>query len=267
MFSISNIAWTPEEDDAALELLTSLGVHALELAPTRRWPALDAVPREEAIACKADLAACGFAITSFQAILFGQPDLRLFDDDSRPRLLHYLKSVADLCADMEAKTMVFGAPKNRFVPQGMDAATARTIAVEFFQELGSHAASRRVVFGLEANPAAYGCNFCTHVKDVAKIVRAVDSPGLRWHLDAGELAMNDEDVSAVIGQYGDLIGSAHISQPNLDGFSNPWPGHHILADKLRQLAEKFPVAIEMKRQPEGLPAVETAVKIVRDIYG
>ena len=266
MLAISNIAWTPEEDDDALKLLAGLGVTSLELAPTRFWPSLDNVSADTGGALAGMYRSRGFEITSFQAILFGKPDLLLFDSGSRPALLTYLKSVADLCAVMGARTMVFGAPKNRLVPEGMTSAEADTIAVDFFRELGRYATAKGVIFGLEANPAAYGCNFCTHVAEVAAIVRTVDSPGIRWHLDAGELAMNDEDIAEVLAQHGDLIGSAHISQPNLDSFANPWPGHHLLAKHLRAVRGIFPVSIEMKRQPGGLAAVEEAVRNVREIY-
>lgn len=264
---ISNIAWTAEEDEAAHALLASLGVTSLELVPTRHWPALDKVPTETARTKAEELRDNGFAIASFQAILFGQPDLVLFDASTRPALKDYLRHVADLCAAMGAKAMVFGAPKNRRVPDDMPTDGAREIAVEFFRELGTHAASLGVSFGLEANPAAYGCNFCTHVGDVAEIVRAVDSPGLRWHLDTGEMAMNSEDVNSLLAQHGDLVGSMHISQPNLDAFTTPWPGHGQVAQWLSTTARDFPISIEMKRQPAGLTAVEETVQTVREIYG
>lgn len=263
---ISNIAWTAEEDEAAQALLASLGVASLELAPTRYWPSLDRAPAEEARSKAAGLRAQGFEVASFQAILFGQPELLLFDASARPELLRYLRQVADLCATMGARTMVFGAPKNRRVPEGMSADEARAVAVAFFRELAAHAASRGVTFGLEANPAAYGCNFCTHVEEVAEIVRAVDSPGLRWHLDTGEMAMNNEDVNFLLARHGDLVGSAHISEPNLDAFASPWPGHRQVAKWLAATPRDFPLSIEMKRQPTGLAAVEQAVRAVRKIY-
>ncbi len=267
MLSISNIAWTADEDEAALRLLAELGVSALEVAPTRIWPSLDAVPEGAGSAVAASLRRQGFQVVSFQAILFGKPDLLLFDQASRPHLLDYLGRVADLCADMGAKSMVFGAPKNRRVPGSMNAQTAFEIAGEFFAAAASQAVARGVSFGLEANPAAYGCNFCTHVDEAARLIRAVDSPGLRWHLDTGEFAMNAEDIEAVLTEHGELIGSAHISQPNLESFTDPWPGHHRVAQALRRLAGNFPISIEMKRQDDSLAAVKEAVTAVRSIYG
>lgn len=262
---ISNIAWTAEEDEAACELLASLGVGSLELAPTRYWPALDAPPAGEPERKAAELRGRGFDVASFQAILFGRAELLLFDASTRPGLRRYLRGAADLCAAMGARTMVFGAPKNRRVPEGMDRAEAHAIAVEFFRELAGHALRRGVVFGLEANPAAYGCNFCTHVDEVAEIVRAVDSPGLRWHLDTGEMAMNNEEVETILDRHGELVGSAHISEPNLGGFAAPWAGHRQVA-KWLATAPDFPVSIEMKRPPSGLPEVGQAVRTVRKIY-
>jgi sugar phosphate isomerase/epimerase len=265
--AFSNIAWSPEEDQDAYRLLAGSGISLLEAAPGRLWGDLSSATKAMTNDTRRQLEARGMSVTGFQAILFGRPDLQLFDDRSRPELLSYLRGLSDLCASVGGRYLVFGAPKNRWVPEAISSQKALVIAADFFKELGKYAQDKGVVFGIEANPAHYGCNFCTTIKEVVSLVRAVDSPGVRWHLDSGEMAMNKELLPNVICENADLIGSVHISEPNLGGFSEPWGGHSTVAEALNKVVYSGALSIEMKRQPDGLKSVEDAVKIVSRIYG
>ncbi len=258
--AVSHIAWSPDEDGAAWELLALRGVSQIEVAPGRFFSG----SVREALTPLVDL---GFTIVGFQAILFGKPDLQLFEADRRPALLDEMKRLASLCADAGGRYLVFGAPKNRLVPASMTAGEAFAIAVEFFQSLGRHASDCGVTFGIEANPRDYGANFCTNVTETTGLVRAVNSPGIRWHLDTGELAMNHEDLEVAISGNADLIGSAHISEPNLGAFDTAWLGHAQTAALLASVGYAGPLSLEMKRPPNGLAGVAEAVDFVIATYG
>lgn len=264
--AFSNIAWLPEEDEQAIQLLNILGIHQIEAAPGRLWEDVDNADVSTVTDKRKSLAAQGVVVSGFQAILFGLAQLQLFDEWSRRELLSYLRHLANLCEGVGGRYLVFGAPKNRCVPEEISNKQAFTIATDFFKELGGYAQERGVVFGIEANPAAYGCNFCTTIQEVSDLVRAVNSPGVRWHLDTGEMAMNEERIPNVIKDNADIIGSVHVSEPNLGGFSSPWDGHSAVAIALNEAGYTGVLSIEMKRQPVGLKAVEQAVLAVSRLY-
>ena len=265
MISVSNIAWSPEEDAAAFQLLREMEIGHIEVAPGRIWPAAGETPRDQVASAMASLHEAGLGISGFQAILFGKPELKLFDETSND-LRSYLERLAAVCAEAGGQYLVFGAPKNRWIPEGMDPAAAFEKAVSFFRILGATASKLGVTFGIEANPEAYGCNFCTHAADVAALVRTVDSPGVRWHLDAGEFAMNSEPVRETILAHADLIGSMHVSQPNLGDFASPWDGHASVAAALNEAGYSGPISLEMKRPPEGLSGVRQAISFLLATY-
>ncbi|MFQ3671030.1 MAG: sugar phosphate isomerase/epimerase [Verrucomicrobiia bacterium] len=205
----SNIAWSPEEDREAYALLASLGVKAVELAPARLWPDPGRVSEVDAVL--GPLREYGLGVAGFQAILFQKSDLVLFDSVARPRLFAYLVDLAGLCARVGGRYLVFGAPKNRRVPEGMNRDEAWAIATDFFCRLGEAACKFGVFFGMEANPSAYGCNFCCGAAEAVKLVAEVGSPGFRWHVDAGALAMNGEPLPGTIVANAAWIGSYHAS--------------------------------------------------------
>jgi len=192
--------------------------------------------------------------------------LLLFNEPTRHKLADHLCRLARTCSFAGGKYLVFGAPKNRFIPSEMPITQAFDIAVDFFKDLANRTEALGITFAIEANPSDYGCNFCTHIADVACLVRAVDSPVIRWHLDTGEMAMNSEDLPSVIAENADLIGSAHVSEPNLGDFSAPWSGHKAVASALRSVGYDEFLSLEMKRPPNGLDDVKCAADFLLATY-
>lgn len=264
--AVSNIAWSTEEDSAALDLISRAGIRLLEVAPTRIWQLDGGFSPELVQPALVPLRSRGIEVSGFQAILFGKPDLALFNDASRGALLEYLKDLARICSNAGGQYLVFGAPKNRHIPAGMDREWAFEIAGRFFHELGSHALGLGVKFGIEANPTAYGCNFCTSVDEAALLVRAANSAGISWHLDTGELAMNSENAEEVILRNADILGSVHVSQPHLGDFSSPWTGHTAVAQALRECKYDAVVSLEMKREEPVLDKLAQAVDFLVNYY-
>lgn len=266
--AVSNIAWKPEEEPEAYAFLRASGIDTLEIAPARWWPEPARASAEEIERAVEAARREGFAVVAFQAILFGRPELQLFETAAaREDLARFLDGIAALAASCGARPMVFGAPRNRRRPAGMSEAEAEEIAVQFFREVATGAAARGVFFCLEPNPEAYDCNFATHVESAARIVRRVDSPGLRLQIDGGELALNQENVPEVIFAHRDLIGHVHVSEAGLADFHAPWAGHANLAQALAAAGYQGTLSLEMKRGERGLDAVREAIGFVRACYG
>ncbi len=266
--AISNIAWLPEEEAEALALLHDEGVSFLEIAPTRYWPDPAKASVEDARRLRQQLQAQRLSAAAFQAILFGKPDLSLFGEDrSRRACVEYLAHIGRLAAACGAGPMVFGAPKNRRVPPSMSTPEADRLAASVFRELAERVAGLGVCFCIEPNPSAYECNYLTHVADAARLVRRIDRAEVRLQLDAGELALNEENVRHVVAENAALIGHVHISQPMLGDFETPWPGHRTLSEALVGANYKGFVSIEMKRPKTGLNGVRRAIEFAKDCYG
>lgn len=119
---------------------------------------------------------------------------------------------------------------------------------------------------MEANPEAYGADFCTSLAQAAELVDAVGSPGFRLHVDAGGLALSGENFAPVIHQASHLIAHVHASQPHLADWSDPHSVHAILASVLHEIEYQGAIAIEMRMQEDVLGSVRTAIEQVRRIY-
>src|SRR5262249_50634533 len=91
--AISNIAWPPEQDGAIAPIVAASGADAVELAPTAYHPDPLAVPLARFEEIGAEWRARGLPVVSLQALLFGRPDLHLFDPATRAETMARLVGV------------------------------------------------------------------------------------------------------------------------------------------------------------------------------
>ena len=268
--AISNIAWEPGENDEVVALLAHEGVTGIELAPTKwRDDPFDASATDIA-AYRASWEDRGLRVVSMQSLLFGRPDLQLFDTTARrAAMTDFLRRVIDFGAALGAHALVFGSPKNR-LRGGLSVGVAIDIAVEFFRELGAHAHAQRIALCIEANPPEYGCDFITTTPEAVELCRLIDHPGIRVNADLGGMTLSGEDPGRSLAAAASFIAHFHASEPNLAelGGWGALADHDSAARALSAIAYEGWVSIEMRAAgAEGnVSAVARAVRLARDVY-
>ncbi|MBY0514561.1 MAG: sugar phosphate isomerase/epimerase [Gemmataceae bacterium] len=267
--AVSNIAWPREQDAAAAAVLRECGVTGIEVAPTKLWPnPLEATDAEIA-ACRGWWEERGLRVVAAQALLFGRPELKLFDSaEVRGRTQSYLSGIVRLCSRLGAEALVFGSPKNRQVgPRSK--ADVWSEAVAFFRRLADVAAAAGTVVVLEANPPEYGADFVTRAADAVQLVDALKHPGFRLHLDTGCMTLANDPIRATFDAGFPRLRHVHVSEPNLDP-----PGtsgrvdHAAFATELRRRGYAHWVSLEMREaNPFDLGTFAAAVRWFADRYG
>lgn len=264
--AFSNIAWPPQTEAQVLHAFRAAGLSGIEVAPTRLWPDWNGASPEAAANYAQALAAEGFSIPAMQAILFGKPALTLFGSDSdRQHLLEHLVYVADLAVAFGAKSLVFGAPKNRQLGD-LTPAAAFAIAREFFTNIARLYESRGVCLCLEANPTQYACTFVTNSSEAAELVRSVHSPGFGLHLDAACLFLAGEDAGAAIQNNIDILRHFHVSEPYLNSLAAPQVDHAHLAAILRGASYDGWISLEMRETDNAVHDVAQAATFLARTY-
>jgi D-psicose/D-tagatose/L-ribulose 3-epimerase len=267
--AISNIAWDPADDAEVAGVLALLGVSAVEVAPTKYWPAPCRPSDAEIARCATFWHSRQVAISSFQSLLFGRPDLKVFGDQlQQDALVAYLQDVFCLGHKLGATPMVFGSPGNRARGE-LDAARACQQAIPLFRRLGDVAQRQRVLLCIEPNPPQYGCDFLTDARSVVQFVAAVEHPCVRAHLDAGIMAINGEPIADTIDACLPWLAHFHASEPQLAPLGSGGVDHAAIGRHLRQAGYQGTVAIEMRmgaNPADRLPMIQRAIKIVQDAY-
>ncbi len=264
--AISNIAWSVQEEDAIAARLVAWGAQGVEVAPTRIWHDLSRAPAAEVTAYKRYWRDHGLEIPSMQALLFGQPALRLFQGpETREQMLAYLDHALRIGALLGARVLVFGSPKNRQRgPLGL--VEARQVAFDFFGRLGDRACNHGVTIGLEANPTDYHCDFLTTHQELADFVQALDHPGVVHHLDLGGVILSQEHPRDAVKALWPLA-HVHLSEPFLNGLGQHQEAHERLARTLLRRGYEGWVSIET-RSDETDPAgrVQATLAFARARY-
>lgn len=267
--AVSNIAWTNEEEVEVAQLLQSLGVKYVEVAPTKKWESPAAANDQEIQAYKDFWKSYGIEIVAFQSMLFNRPDLKVFESSQNTqKTLDYLKSYIELANKMGAKVMVFGSPKNR--QKGSLAADQAFVqAKNFFTALGEKANTENVQFCIEPNATDYACDFVTTAHEGIDLVQAVKTPGFGLHLDIACMTLAGDDIAKSIEAAAPILEHFHISSPMLGPVeARDDVKHAEAAAALRKIKyDKF-VSIEMRPGDPGtnVKRVETAVRFAQGIY-
>jgi D-psicose/D-tagatose/L-ribulose 3-epimerase len=266
--AVSNIAWPRDQDSAVADLLVSHGVGGVEVAPTKVWTDLTAVSDAEISAYRHFWADRGVQIVAAQSLLFGRQDLTLFDAaDVRERTIEYLRRVIRLCGRLGAGSLVFGSPKNRLVGK-QDHATVWPVAVELFTQLGDIAAAEGTCVVMEANPPEYGADFVTRAAEAINLVRAVNRPGFRLHLDTACMTLAGDPPGETIAAGLDVLRHFHVSEPQLGVVGTDRVPHARFAAALRDHGYCGWVSIEMREgQPYMPDGLANAVEFTARMYG
>jgi D-psicose/D-tagatose/L-ribulose 3-epimerase len=272
--AVSNIAWTPAEDDTAGAVLRECGVRRIEVAPTVRWATPLAVSEAEAVEYRAAWQGRGIEIVALQSLLFGRPDLTVFGThETRLAMVEYLAGLCRLARWLGATRLVFGSPANRR-PGSLDAEARDRIGTAFFRAVGARAADEGTVVCIEPNPAEYGCEWIQSVAEAGALVEAVDHPGFGLHLDAGGMLLRGDtagDVAAALARPG--VCHLHASDPMLAplgaGHAGSAAWHQTLASTLAGADYDGCVSLEMRRQPDGDRAdlLRASVRRLTEWYG
>jgi D-psicose/D-tagatose/L-ribulose 3-epimerase len=213
--AISNIAWSRELTDDIVPLLDELGVDGVEVAPTAVWDDPLHVSRAAVSKFKDYWESRSLSIVAFQALLYGHPDLQLFDGVSeRERTLDHLSRISALAGRLGVPVLVFGSPKNRKVGD-MESRRAFETAVEFFAAAAIVAESEGTVLAIEPNPPAYECDFVRTAAEGLELVKAVSHPGFGLHLDAAAMTLVGDDPLSTFEAARDWQAHFHVSEPYL----------------------------------------------------
>lgn len=241
-FSISNIAWSAEQDKEVLEFLAEKHFDGIEVAPTRIFAEKPYSKIRQAKKYRSFLwDNYRLEVASIQSIWYGRNENIFGSTSERTALLEYSKCAFEFANALNCKNLVFGCPKNRNMREphkDLD------IAYAFFKELGEEAEKAGVVIALEANPKIYHTNFINFTEAAYEFSKKINSPGIGVNYDMGTVVANGEKIEDV-RKYIKQINHVHISEPFLEQIK--FGKQHIMLLKLLyELNYKNYISVEMK---------------------
>jgi D-psicose/D-tagatose/L-ribulose 3-epimerase len=262
--SISNLAWSNDDDSEALALAATTGFTGIELMPAKAFGSWS-VPEHTIDAYRRKVADAGLEIAALQGITFGIEGIHLFSSpEHRRRLADQMKRVADIAALLGAGACVFGAPGLRD-PGKMSEKEALDIAASTFSDIALIFDACGTVLCFEPIPKSYGCRFVNTTTEACDLVRLVDHSAFRTQIDTGTIFANREPLASLVAAM-PLAGHLHVSEPNLVPLGTLESDHGSVATVLADQKWNGWRSVEMKPSEDWRGSIGRAGKMMKAIY-
>jgi len=267
--AISNIAWRDEEEEISV-ILENLDIKGIEIAPRKISSKLpELLSKKEMLNYKRFWKDKGINIIAMQALLYGKPDLKLFESSKiREKLYKYILNIISIANSLNVKIMVFGSPKNR-KRNNLSLEEANNIAIPFFRKIGEAAHKNGIKFCIEHNPPEYDVDYIQTPLEALELVKKVNNPGFGLNIDTGGLILSNEGAETII-KCKNFISHFHISQPFLTSILEADINtHKSFADALRKIGYSNWISIEMRPpNPDGNNAdlIRRSINFIKKIY-
>lgn len=257
--SISNIGWDSQYDEMMYNEIRAKGYQGIEIAPTRIIPENPYDNLNQIVEWKKEMKEKEIVISSMQSIWYGRKENIFSTSAERDILIEYTKKAILFAEAIECHNLVFGCPRNRCIPMGIN----DDLAISFFHQLGEFAFEHNTVLSIEPNPPIYNTNYINSTKEAVELIEKVNSKGFMLNVDFGTILENEENVSN-IKNYVQFINHVHISEPNLTLIQHR-KSHAELAMILKKNDYHGFVSIEMGKTV-GFSQILDVMDYVKEVF-
>jgi sugar phosphate isomerase/epimerase len=222
-FAICNEMFGERAMSDVFSTVRRLGYTGIEIAPFTLSPGSEPfdvrqVPAERIVEVRTQAEEAGLAVVGLHWLLAKTEGLYLTspDADVRRHTAEYLRALAELCANLGGKILVLGSPQQRNLQPGVSYEDAESYAVEVLH--GAMPACRQfdVTIALEPLGPAEG-DFLLTAESAIRLIKLVDSPHCRLHLDVKAMASEKVPISDNIRASREWLVHFHANDPNLLG--------------------------------------------------
>jgi sugar phosphate isomerase/epimerase len=200
-------------------IASRLGYHGIEIAPFTLAASADQITGDQKKEVRRALEDNGLEAVGLHWLFAGPTGLHMTTTDDRiwGRTREYLSCLLDLCGELGGKVLVLGSPKQRNLVEGQTADGARQRAVDLLGLVMDQAGALGLTICLEPlSPVE--TDFINTVAEGMELVRQVNHPNLKIHLDVKAMCSESTPVPDVIRSVSaEDIGHFHVNDANLYG--------------------------------------------------
>lgn len=172
------------------------------------------------------------------------------DCEIRKQTTNFLQHLVRLNATMEGDVLVFGSPMSRNVPEG-----------ENYQEYWDRARDSIAIMAKEAEkeggiiaiePLGHvETNFFTSAEETIKMIKEINSPNCRLHLDVKAMSYETKAIADIIADSAEYLEHFHANDPNLRGPGTGDIDYAPIYQALNKINYSKWVSIEVFNYDEG----------------
>ena len=210
----------------------------------------------------------GVEVVGLHWLLLKPEGLHLHTPDQamRGRTVEFLKHLARVCAAMGGKVMVFGSPKQRNVEPPCTYEDAFKRAVDALRAVCEMAAPLGVILAMEPLPAA-NTNFLASAAETVRLIKAVNLPACRLHLDVKAMATEREPIDKIIADNGQYLVHFHANDTNRRGPGSGKVDFVPIARALKSINYRGYVSVEVfDFTPDGPTIARSSLRYLQSVF-
>ena len=241
-----------------LQFLAKAGYQAIELAPFTLCAKVTDLGQAARLELRNAAARTGLEICGLHWLLAQTEGMHLNHQDTavRERTALYLVDLVRFCADIGAKVLVLGSPKQRNILPGVTFPQAWELAAETLTAAVRQAEERGVTICME--PLAPGeTNFINTAAQAIEFAGQFQSPAMKIILDVKAMSWEKEPIPQIIRASWPHFAHFHANDKNLKGPGFGEIDFKPIADALRQVGYQGCVSVEVFNFDEGPEVIAT----------
>jgi len=196
-----------------------LGYNGIEIAPFTLAPSAEDITAGQRKETRRIIEEAGLETVGLHWLFAGPSGLHMTTTDNQiwGRTRDYLSCLLDLCSDLGGRVLVLGSPKQRSIVEGQTKEGAWQRAVELLSSVLDKAGDLGLAICLEPL-STVETDFINTVAEGMKMVRQINHPALKIHLDVKAMCSEQTPVPDIIRSVSvDDIGHFHVNDANLYG--------------------------------------------------
>lgn len=246
-----------------------LGYHGIEIAPFTLAPSADEISYEQRQEVRQIVEDHGLEVVGLHWLFAGPDGLHMTtpDDVVWERTRDYLSCLLDLCGDLGGKVLVLGSPKQRNIVEGQTPEGAWKRAAELLSSVLDKAGELGATICLEPlSPAE--TDFVNTVSDGMKMVRQINHPNLKIHLDVKAMCSESTPVPDIIRSVSaEDIGHFHVNDPNLYGPGMGDVDYGPIAEAIKDIGWDKWLSVEVfKYDPDPETIAQRSIEYLRSYF-
>jgi sugar phosphate isomerase/epimerase len=217
-FAICNETFRDWPFDKAFALAAECGYTGVEIAPFTISNYVTDVPAKRRAKIRRQAEKAGLEVVGLHWLLAKTEGFHLTSPEAgvRRKTVEYLGALAEFCAELGGKLLVFGSPQQRNVLPGVDRDDAMKYAAEVLQKSLPAFEATDVTLAFEPlSPKT--TNFVSTAAEAVALVKMVDSPRLRLILDCNAMSTESTPIPELIRTNRSWLAHFHANDPNKQG--------------------------------------------------
>ena len=214
-YAICNETFEGTSHREGLELAKKLGYSGVELAPFTLGLDAREISNQTRRDYRSMVEDLGMSIIGLHWLLAKTNGFHLTTDDRtvRNKTADYFKGLIELCSDLGGDVMVLGSPLQRNFSPPMTHEQAMANAVEVIKQFTEQLEAAKVRLAIEPLGPQEG-NFLNHASQAREMIKAIDSPNVRLHLDVKAMSTEGRPIEQIVRENADWVIHFHANDPN-----------------------------------------------------